>query len=163
MGLFSFIKKAGRKLLFLPDEEEKQAPKVQDTQKVVMAPKTKVDILKAEIDKLGIPISGLDIELSEMITVSGSTETNANREKIVIALGNTEGIGAVEDHITVTTPDEPEATFHVVEKGDTLSKISKAVYGDPMKYNVIFEANKPMLDHPDKIYPGQTLRIPAQA
>lgn len=67
----------------------------------------------------------------------------------------------MEDEITVTNP-EPEATFHVVQSGDTLSKISKDVYGDPMKYNTIFEANKPMLEHPDKIYPGQTLRIPAQ-
>jgi len=56
---------------------------------------------------------------------------------------------------------EPEATFYTVKKGDYLSKISKAVYGDAMKYEIIFEANKPMLSHPDKIYPGQVLRIPA--
>ena len=45
-------------------------------------------------------------------------------------------------------------------KGDNLSKISKMHYGDPNKYMTIFEANKPMLKHPDKIYPGQMLRIP---
>jgi nucleoid-associated protein YgaU len=46
--------------------------------------------------------------------------------------------------------------------GDTLSKISKANYGDPNKYMTIFEANKPMLSDPNKIYPGQVLRIPPQ-
>ena len=52
------------------------------------------------------------------------------------------------------------AQFHTVESGDTLGKIAKNYYGDAMKYPVIFEANKPMLSHPDKIYPGQVLRIP---
>ena len=63
--------------------------------------------------------------------------------------------------VDVVTP-EPEARFYEVKKGDTLSKIAKDVYGDPMKYPTIFEANKPMLTHPDKIYPGQILRIPPQ-
>ena len=108
---------------------------------------------------MGIPISGLNVELGEAVIVSGSTETNADREKIILALGNVEGICVVEDNITVTNP-EPEAVFYTVVSGDTLSKISKAQYGDAMKYNVIFEANRPMLEHPDKIYPGQVLRIP---
>jgi nucleoid-associated protein YgaU len=85
--------------------------------------------------------------------------TNAEREKVILTLGNVEGVGSVADEITVTNP-EPESTFHEVKSGDTLSKISKEVYGDPMKYNMIFEANQPMLSHPDKIYPGQILRIP---
>ena len=50
--------------------------------------------------------------------------------------------------------------MYTVQKGDTLSKISKEQYGDANKYQQIFEANKPMLTHPDKIYPGQVLRIP---
>ncbi len=58
---------------------------------------------------------------------------------------------------------EPEAKYYTVVKGDTLSKIAKASYGDAMKYPVIFEANKPMLKDPDKIYPGQVLRIPPHA
>ena len=54
----------------------------------------------------------------------------------------------------------PEAKYYTVVSGDTLSKISKAQYGDANKYMTIFEANRPMLQHPDKIYPGQVLRIP---
>ena len=52
------------------------------------------------------------------------------------------------------------AVFVTVKKGDTLSAIAKVQYGDANKYNKIFEANKPLLSHPDKIYPGQVLRIP---
>ena len=46
-------------------------------------------------------------------------------------------------------------------KGDTLSGIAKKEYGNANQYMKIFEANKPMLKDPDKIYPGQLLRIPA--
>ena len=52
------------------------------------------------------------------------------------------------------------APFYTVRKGDTLSAIAKRHYGDANAYNSIFEANRPMLDHPDRIYPGQVLRIP---
>ena len=48
-----------------------------------------------------------------------------------------------------------------VERGDTLSAIARKVYGNTNAYNKIFGANTPMLAHPDKIYPGQLLRIPA--
>jgi LysM repeat protein len=66
----------------------------------------------------------------------------------------------VHDNLAVDKP-EPEAKFYTVVKGDTLSKIAKDSYGNANKYMKIFEANQPMLKHPDKIYPGQVLRIPA--
>jgi nucleoid-associated protein YgaU len=47
-----------------------------------------------------------------------------------------------------------------VEKGDTLWAISAKTLGSGARYEEIFEANKPMLSHPDKIYQGQMLRIP---
>ena len=52
--------------------------------------------------------------------------------------------------------------MYTVAKGDTLWKIAETNYGKGKggQYNVIFEANRPMLSHPDKIYPGQVLRIP---
>jgi len=156
MGLFSFIKGAGKKLF-----GKKEEAVVEPSPSASPEP-TRTDLLKAEVSRLGIPVSGLNVEMSEMVTVSGETETNADREKIILAMGNIDCIGCVEDNISVRNP-EPEAKFHVVEAGDSLSMISKKVYGDPMKYNAIFEANKPMLEHPDKIYPGQTLRIPPLA
>jgi nucleoid-associated protein YgaU len=51
--------------------------------------------------------------------------------------------------------------FYTVKSGDTLSKISKEMYGNANQYMKIFEANKPMLKDPDKIYPGQVLRVPS--
>ena len=93
------------------------------------------------------------------VTVSGKVGSQADRERIVLALGNTEGIAQVDDRLEVEAT-EPEATFYTVQSGDSLSKIAKEQYGNAMKYPVIFEANKPMLTDPDKIYPGQVLRIP---
>ena len=74
-------------------------------------------------------------------------------------VGNIKGIEKVNNNIEVTNP-VPEAVFHTVVKGEYLSLISKKYYGDAMRYNEIFEANKPMLKDPDLIYPGQLLRIP---
>ncbi len=149
MGLFSFIKGAGKKIF----GSKETAP-------TLTAEQTKIQALNNTVAELGIPVNGLRIELAEQVIVEGNTDTNANREKIILALGNVDGIGAVSDNISVLNP-EPESIFHEVKSGDSLSKIAKEVYGDPMKYNAIFEANKPMLSHPDKIYPGQILRIPA--
>lgn len=149
MGLFSFIKNAGRQVF----KKKEAAPQLSEEQ-------AKIQALGNAVSSLGIPVRGLQIDLAEQVIVEGTTDTNADREKIILALGNVEGVGAVADNITVLHP-EPESTFHEVKSGDSLSKIAKDVYGDPMKYNVIFEANQPMLSHPDKIYPGQILRIPA--
>lgn len=94
------------------------------------------------------------------VVLKGSAKNRAEAEKAIVAAGNTPGIGEVESHIDIE--DEPnQSVFYTVKSGDTLSKIAKEHYGDAMKYPVIFEANTPMLAHPDKIYPGQTLRIPS--
>ncbi|MFK7809682.1 MAG: peptidoglycan-binding protein LysM [Saprospiraceae bacterium] len=153
MGLFSFFKNAGAKLFNRNKKEE--------TTETAAVEMTREQALAAEVNRLGISVDNLDIDLGEQVIVKGRTSTNAEREKVILALGNVDGVSCVEDHIEVENP-EPEANFYTVQKGDTLSKISKTQYGDPMKYNAIFEANKPMLSHPDKIYPGQVLRIPQQ-
>jgi nucleoid-associated protein YgaU len=70
------------------------------------------------------------------------------------------GVAQVSDLMTVTEPAD-ESRYHSVERGDTLSAIAKKFYGNANAYMKIFEANRPMLGHPDKIYPGQLLRIPA--
>jgi nucleoid-associated protein YgaU len=56
--------------------------------------------------------------------------------------------------------DDPYAQYYVVEKGDTLSKIAEDFYGDPTLYPRIFEANRDVLVDPNRIKPGQKLRIP---
>ena len=105
-------------------------------------------------------VKDLDVEHEgERIVLKGKAKTRAEAEKAILAAGNTPGVGEVESQIDIE--DEPEqSNFYTVKSGDTLSKIAKDFYGDAMKYPVIFEANTPMLSDPDKIYPGQTLRIP---
>ena len=147
MGLFSFIKNAGKKVFGKKETEPTEE-------------EARISALEGAVTQLGIPVDNLRIDLAQQVIVEGSTETNADREKVILALGNVEGVGAVADNIEVRIP-EPESSFYEVQKGDYLSKIAKEVYGDPMKYPVIFEANKPMLKDPDEIYPGQILRIPA--
>lgn len=151
MGLFSFLKNAGAKLLG-KKAESNEAETAADNA-------NRAGLLKSIIESAGVGIENLDIELDDdKVTVYGQTESVEDKEKIVLIAGNVEGIATVDDRISVVAP--VQSRFHEVKSGDSLSKISKEVYGDPMKYNIIFEANKPMLSHPDKIYPGQMLRIP---
>lgn len=140
MGLFSFIKDAGKSLF---GGEAKAA---------------EPEKLKAEAESVGA--KGVEVEVQgDKVVLKGTAATQAEREKAILAVGNIEGVAQVEDAIEVAAP-EPESTFHTVEKGDSLWKIAEKAYGDGSKYMAIFEANKPMLSDPDKIYPGQMLRIP---
>jgi nucleoid-associated protein YgaU len=93
------------------------------------------------------------------VSVFGVAPDQATKEKIALCCGNVAGVAKVNNMMTVDQ-SEPEATYYTVVSGDTLSKIAKTNYGDANKYMIIFEANKPMLSDPNKIYPGQLLRIP---
>ncbi|MEZ5001728.1 MAG: peptidoglycan-binding protein LysM [Chitinophagales bacterium] len=153
MGLFKFVKNAGAKLFTKKKKEV--------TETVEETKKANAFELVSFVSGLGLKIENLEIAVEdEKVTVSGITEDQATKEKVILAVGNVDGVSEVEDNIEVKAP-EPEAQFHTVVSGDTLGKIAKTYYGNAMKYPVIFEANKPMLKDPDKIYPGQVLRIPA--
>lgn len=152
MGIFSFIKNAGAKVFGIGKTTEEEAAE-------------KSAKLRDAITSLELEVADLEIEVDDdKVTLSGEAADLATKEKVVLVVGNTEGIASVEDNMTVAEVEVVEeaamAQFHTVERGDSLSKIAKEYYGDAMKYPVIFEANKPMLTHPDKIYPGQVLRIP---
>ena len=93
------------------------------------------------------------------MTVKGEAVSQEMKEKIILAVGNVEGVGGVKDEASTKMAGRA-SQFHTVVSGDTLSAISKKYYGTWKLYPEIFEANKPMLTDPDKIYPGQVLRIP---
>jgi len=57
----------------------------------------------------------------------------------------------------------PAPQTYTVAKGDNLSKIAKRFYGNANEWKRIFEANRDILKDPDKIFPGQTLKIPAKS
>lgn len=168
MGLFSFVKSVGEKL--------------------TGGAKLDANALVAHVKALGLPVEKLLLSLSEdkeTVDVFGYVPNLAVKEKLILAIGNVDGVGKVNDHIRIgpapapanaapvpttvaaavaaspAAPNvAPTSVFYTVVSGDTLSKIAKKEYGDANAYNAIFEANKPMLKHPDKIYPGQVLRIP---
>ena len=149
MGLFSFLKNAGSKLFGHKAEENDESAKMD-----------KIIALKEAVLGLGFDIKDFDVDVDgDTVKVKGVVESQGIREKVILALGNVNGVATVIDEIEVVVP-EPEAIFYEVKKGDSLSKIAKAHYGDAMKYKEIFEANKPMLKDPNLIYPGQVLRIP---
>ena len=145
MGLFDFVKEAGEKIWDSVTSHDDAATKIQDHLKKLGIP---------DADKVKVNVDG------DKATVSGEGISQELKEKILVAIGNVAGISNVEDNVK-TTDTTTDSKFYTVKSGDTLSGIAKQVYGDANQYNKIFEANKPMLSHPDKIYPGQSLRIPA--
>jgi nucleoid-associated protein YgaU len=161
MGLFSFIKEAGEKLF---GGKEAQAatpagPSLDDLNaKAAQAISGYITAQNLGVSDLQVSFDGSQGK----VTVNGAAPTQTIKEKVTLCCGNVASVQSVDNLMTVTNP-EPEAQYHDVVRGDTLSAIAKKFYGDANKYPVIFEANKPMLTHPDKIYPGQKLRIPALA
>jgi nucleoid-associated protein YgaU len=68
------------------------------------------------------------------------------------------------DFSNVNSGSSSTATkIYEVKSGDSLSKIAKQEYGDGNKWQLIFEANKDVLKDPNKIFPGQKLKIPPLA
>ena len=146
------------------------------------------EAIKKQVVGLGLKVQNLGITVADGIaTVTGLAVDRAEASKIVMAVGNNDGIQKVDNQMRVplasikppsaaapgggiaATPapsnsddhaDEASVVFYPVEKGDTLSAIAKRLYGDANLYPKIFEANRPMLTSPDKIYPGQVLRVP---
>ena len=158
MGLIDFIKGAGSKI-FGTDEPEGPTPEEKAAKRAAAEEKAS-SALENVVRQMNIPVSQLDVKFSAGVaTISGQAETQEVAEKAILAVGNVNGVAQVDNQIEVLN-QEPEAVYYTVQPGDYLSKIAKAQYGNASKYNVIFEANRPMLEHPDKIYPGQVLRIP---
>ena len=151
MGLFSFIKSAGKKLGLVDDEGE--------TPPDAEAVKKELEGLNLGTDKVEVTVEG------DKVVLKGDVENQSIFEKAVIAVGNTLGISKVEAaELKVASAPAKEPVLYTVKKGDTLWEIAESQYGKGKgaKHTVIFEANRPMLSHPDKIYPGQMLRIPPQ-
>ncbi len=171
MGIISFFKEAGEKLFGHKDAEAATtqaaaAPDNAELQaKAAAANQTAGNAIVAYIATQNLSAEGLAVAFdgaSGNVTVSGIAPDQATKEKIVLCCGNVTGVAHVNDQMTVSVPAD-ESQYHLVVRGDTLSAIAKTYYGNANKYPAIFEANKPMLGHPDKIYPGQLLRIPAEA
>ena len=181
MGLFDFMKGAGDK-----GADELAAPVDVSTDRLNQLRQENISRNLAKLDVEGEQVS-VEVD-GEIARLSGTAPSQEALEKMVLCAGNQHGIGQVDCQLVVAadaqaapasapatassgvtapagTPaaeQERAATFYTVQSGDTLGKIAADHYGDAGKYMVIFEANRPMLSDPDKIYPGQSLRIPVQ-
>jgi len=166
MSLISFFKEAGEKLFGKTVSQAQAAPAAAqpDPAAVAAANREAATAIENHINSLGLTVTALTVTYdgaTASAKVYGIAKDQATKEKVLLAAGNIHGIAAVDDNMTVDL-SEPESKFYTVVSGDTLSKIAKQFYGNANAYMKIFEANKPMLTHPDKIYPGQNLRIPPQ-
>ncbi len=147
MGIFDFVKDAGERLF---GGKEARAEAKQDTE----------EALVNQVNQMGFKVENLNIDFNnDVAVIRGTAATQEEKEKVVLLVGNTKGVGQVDDQMTVQM-QTAEAILYTVASGDTLSKIAKEQYGSAGKYMAIFDANKPMLKDPNKIYPGQVLRIP---
>ncbi len=143
MGMFDFMKDAGAKILAAASDPVQAA---QD--------------IKHHVYKE----TGLNDDINVVfedgtVKVSGTATSQEAKEKLILAAGNIHGVSKVEDAVSVAAPGA-ESRMYTVKPGDTLSAIAKHLYGNANDYTKIFKANQPLLKDPDKIYPGQMLRIP---
>ena len=148
IGIFDFFKDAGEKLASAVGIGDANAS----------------DEIKQRISTFDFGIDGLEATVDgEKVTLNGSAPTAEAAEKAILIAGNIKGVSQVESNLEIAQAATSETAFYTVQSGDTLSAVAKKYYGNANEYNKIFEANKPMLSHPDKIYPGQNLRIPGAA
>jgi nucleoid-associated protein YgaU len=167
MGFISFIKEAGEKLLGIGDAKAATEAHAADPSpaNVQALNNAAADSILAYIQKMNLDATGLTVTFDAATgtaSVYGVAPDESTRQKIVLCCGNVHGVDKVDDQMSVDQSG-PDAVYHTVVKGDTLSAIAQKTLGNANKYPAIFEANKPMLTHPDKIYPGQVLRIPQDA
>ncbi len=143
MGFFDFIKDAGAKILGRGDDSE-------NVKKLI------------EEEKETMPIEGLEVEVQgDTVILKGKAKTAEDKVKAALIAGNVEGIAKVDaDALETEEPAVIDDIFYEIQKGDTLWRIAEIYYKDGRRYTEIFEANREVIKDPDKIYPGQMIRIP---
>ena len=144
MSLFDFVANIGKKLF----GDESDAPAA----------------IKKLIDEDNPGLENFQVQVKDGCAIlSGTAKSAEALEKAVLIVGNIQGIQkinvdavTVADGSTIRGDDE----FYTIEKGDTLWKVAEKAYGSGAKYQKIFEANREVIKDPDKIFPGQKIRIP---
>lgn len=143
MGIFDFLKGKGKKV--------EKGNEAEDIKRRIR------DLFEDDVDNLSVGYH------AGIVSLGGEVASYSAKQRVVLTAGNIEGVSQVNDNnlvVKTEAPPEPEAEFYTIQSGDSLSKIAKREYGDAMRWREIYEANKGVIDDPDKIYPGQTIRIP---
>ncbi|RUM68139.1 MAG: peptidoglycan-binding protein LysM [Sulfurospirillum sp.] len=143
MGFFDFLKDAGAKILGKGDDNE-------NVKKLI------------EEEKETMPIDGLEVEVrGDTVYLKGKAKSAEDKVKAALIAGNIEGVSKVNaDELETEDAQVIEDIFYEIQKGDSLWKIAEIYYKDGRRYTEIFEANREVIKDPDKIYPGQMIRIP---
>jgi len=166
MGLFDFASDIGKKVFGIGDADA--------------AEKIKLDI---EANNPGI--SGLEVELQEesVCVLRGECESKEAKEKAILMAGNMKGVSdvvavrlkvanaddtqqtseALEDQADAAFEESSSSQYYTIESGDTLWGIAAKFLGNGSKYPEIFEANREVIEDPDKIFVGQKIRIPSSS
>lgn len=156
MSLFGFVKDIGRKIF---NKDEEAAEKI-----------------KQYIESNNPGVENLTVVFDQgIVSLSGECNSPEAFEKCVLMAGNTKGVIDVYTNKMTIASDTPmsnlgdnqsvpntgvKVEYYTIVSGDTLSKIAKQYYGNAMDYPKIFEANREVIEDPDKIFPGQKIRIP---
>lgn len=157
MAIWDFVKDTGKSIFGKAEASPAESGAEPSQPAPKDATQAKVEALKKELRALGLDAGDVHLTLKgDTVKVESRGADRETMEKLILAVGNIEGVSKVEADM----PEDAKPQFHTVAKGETLSAIAKEYLGDASKYHAIFEANRPMLSDPDKIYPGQKLRIP---
>lgn len=152
MGIFDFLKDAG-------DDDRKGGLSDEQFEDLKIGNTVARKILGS-----GIEVHDINVDFDDgTVTLQGRVADQATREKAVLIAGNTRGVAHVDDRLKVGANGGNgvfPTRLHTVQKGDTLSEIAQERLGDASRWRDVYEANQPMLTDPDKIYPGQVLRMP---
>jgi nucleoid-associated protein YgaU len=148
MGFLDFARDVGRQIFDTDDEA--------------------ADNIRQHLEIKMSGIRNLEVDFDDGVaTIRGECASASDRDLAALIVGNVKGVESVNiDGLTAPAPEQaeatpPEPTYHVVEPGDTLGHIAKRYLGKSSAYMKIFEANRALLDDPNKIYPGQKLLIPS--
>ncbi len=145
MGLFDFAANIGKKLFGKDDDP------AQKLAEHISGDNPGVDNLQVAV-------------VDGVATIKGDAKSPEALEKAILMAGNAMGIKEVQAaEVTVagqTAQLGGDDEFYTIEKGDSLWKIADKAYGNGAKYTAIFEANREVIQDPDKIFPGQKIRIP---
>jgi len=130
--------------------------------------KTKYQTALNKLQQLGVRLQNLHVQDGKLfLRAQAKTKADSNQvwEQIKLVDPNYQNDLVAEitfEEDTAAQPAQPaKPKTYTVKKGDTLSRIAEAIYGDSSLYRKIFDANRDKLNDPDKIFPGQVLLLPA--
>jgi nucleoid-associated protein YgaU len=134
----------------------------------LVALKTKYQSVLNKMQQLGARLENLHVQDNKLV-LRGHAKTKTDSNEIwnqikLVDGGYAQDLAAEIGFDSDAAPAahaQPQVRTHTVQKGETLSAIAQHVYGKASEYHKIFEANRDQLSDPDRIKPGQVLKLPA--